>query len=204
MSDPETKVWFSRVAGECMDSLYGLALRLTRNTANAEDLVAETVARAWSAVGNLEDRKRFRPWLFRILHNCYISDYRKKLVRPVEFSYDDISNDGEEDDLTDLLLSQGDDFLAWWGNPEREFANKLLCDDILSAIAMLPDAFRIAILLVTVEGLSYDEAAEVLEVPPGTIRSRMKRGRTLLQKALWQHAVEAGLVIDNEMRGCRK
>ena len=69
-------------------------------------------------------------------------------------------------------------------------------EDILAALERLPEAFRIAVVLVTVEGLSYDEAAEVLGVPPGTIRSRMKRGRTLLQKALWQHAREAGLIAD--------
>jgi len=186
-----------------MDSLYGLALRLTRNNANAEDLVAESVAKAWSALATLEDKERFRPWLFRILHNCYISEYRKKSVRPVEYGYDDIVVDGQEDDITGFLIKQPDDFLNWWGNPEREFANSLLGEDIVSAIQMLPEAFRIAVLLVNVEGLSYDEAAEVLGVPPGTIRSRMKRGRTLLQKALWQHANEAGLITDDLERGSK-
>ncbi|KPK14197.1 MAG: hypothetical protein AMJ67_16455 [Betaproteobacteria bacterium SG8_41] len=203
MTDSEAKAWFSRGIEECMDSLYGLALRLTRNNANAEDLVAESVAKAWSALATLEDKERFRPWLFRILHNCYISEYRKKSVRPVEYGYDDIVVDGQEDDITGFLIKQPDDFLNWWGNPEREFANSLLGEDIVSAIQMLPEAFRIAVLLVNVEGLSYDEAAEVLGVPPGTIRSRMKRGRTLLQKALWQHANEAGLITDDLERGSK-
>ncbi len=203
MTDPDTKAWFSRNIEQCMDSLYGLALRLTRNNANAEDLVAESVAKAWSALATLEDKERFRPWLFRILHNCYISEYRKKSVRPVEYGYDDIVVDRKEDDITGFLIEQPDDFLNWWGNPEREFANSLLGEDIVSAIQMLPEAFRIAVLLVNVEGLSYDEAAEVLGVPPGTIRSRMKRGRTLLQKALWQHANEAGLITDDLERGSK-
>ena len=194
MTDPEAKAWFGRAVEECMDSLFGLAMRLTRNGADAEDLVADSVARAWSAIATLDDRARVRPWLFRILHNCFISDYRKKSVRPSEWSYDELSVDGEEDDLALLLGEQSDEFLVWWANPEREFANRLLGEDIMAAIEMLPEAFRAAITLVTVEGLSYDEAAEVLGVPPGTIRSRMKRGRTLLQKALWEHGKDAGLV----------
>lgn len=202
MSDTDAKIWFATVVEGCLDSLYGLAMRLTRNRSEAEDLVAECVAKAWSAIDSLEDRSRFRPWLFRILHNCYISDYRKKSVRPVAFSYDEFHEEGEDDDITALLIIQSEDFLTWWGNPEREFANKLLREDILSAIEKLPEAFRVAVLLVNVEGLSYDEAAEVLGVPPGTIRSRMKRGRTLLQKALWEHAIEAGLITGNYMKGC--
>ena len=186
-----------------MDSLYGLAMRLTRNGADAEDLVADAVAKAWSAVATLEDRARVRGWLFRILHNCYISDYRKKSVRPVEWSYDERSVDGEEDDLALLLGEQTDEFLVWWANPEREFANRLLGQDIVAAIEDLPEVFRTVITLVTIEGLPYDEAAEVLGVPPGTVRSRMKRGRTLLQKALWEHGKDAGLIAGDELQGCR-
>jgi len=203
MADSEAKAWFSRGIEECMDSLYGLALRLTRNDADAEDLVAESIAKSWSAIDTLDDRDRFRPWVFRILHNCYISDYRKKRVRPVEYGYDELAADGEEDDLTALLIRQPDDFLDWWGNPEREFVNSLMGEDIVTAIERLPEAFRIAVLLVNVEGLSYDEAAEVLGVPSGTIRSRMKRGRTLLQKALWEHAKEAGLITGDYRKDCK-
>jgi len=200
MKDEDTKAAFSRHVENCTDSLYSLALRLTRNNADAEDLVADSVTKAWSAFESLEDRNRFRPWLFRILHNCFISSYRKKSVRPVEHAYNDLVDDDSHDDLTSLLIKQPDEFLLWWSNPEREFVNSLLGEDIMSAIEMLPEAFRITVLLVNVEGLSYDEAAEVLDVPPGTVRSRMKRGRTLLQKSLWEHAREAGLVSDDIKR----
>lgn len=193
------KNWFGQRIEENMDSLYALALRLTRNTADAEDLVAESVTRAWSAITTLEDRSRFRPWMFRILHNSFISDYRKKSVRPVETSYDEsLSNDGK-DEIASLLINQPDEFLNWWANPEREFANNLLGTDIMAAIESLPDSFRITVLLINVEGLSYDETAEILGVPPGTVRSRMRRGRTLLQKALWIHAKEAGLITGNTL-----
>ncbi len=203
MTDTEAKAWFSCGIEASMNSLYGLAIRLTRNDADAEDLVADSVIKAWSAFATLEDRNRFRPWVFRILHNCYISDYRKKSIRPIEYGYDDLSVEENGDDITCYLIEQSDDFLKWWGNPEREFANKLLRADILSAIEMLPEVFRIAVLLVNVEGLSYDEAAEVLGVPPGTIRSRMKRGRTFLQKALWEHAIEAGIITGDHMKGSK-
>ena len=203
MTDPEAKAWFGRNVEECMDSLYGLALRLTRNGADAEDLVADSVAKAWSAIGSLEDRSRFRPWLLRIVHNGFVSDYRRKAVRPVQFAFDEVCADADEDDITTFLMDQPDDFLRWWGNPEREFVNKLMGEDIVSAIEKLPETFRLAVVLVTVEGLSYDEAAEVLGVPPGTIRSRMKRGRTLLQKALWRHARDAGLIDDDHAGDCR-
>lgn len=185
-----------------MDSLYGLARRLTRSDADAEDLVAESVVKAWSAIATLEDRDRFRPWIYRILHNCFVSDYRKKSVRPTEHAYDDLLADDGEDDITMLLIRQPDAFLNWWGNPQREFADKLLGEDILSAIESLPEAFRVTVLLVNVEGLTYDEAAEVLGVPPGTVRSRMKRARTLLQKALWEQAKDAGLVDNDRIEAC--
>lgn len=99
-----------------------------------------------------------------------------------------------------LLNDQPDEFLIWWANPEREFFNNMLGSAIISAIDDLPEAFRATIILVNVEGLTYDEAAEVLGVPPGTIRSRMKRGRTLLQKALWRQARDAGITSRPDTR----
>lgn len=185
-----------------MDSLYGFAFRLTRNKADAEDLAAEAVTKAWAAIENLQDRKLFRSWLFRIAHNSYVTTYRKKSIRPIEISYDTFDDDEKSDNFADFLLSQSDEFLFWWGSPEKEFANKVLKRDILAAIERLPETFRMVILLVTVEGLSYNEAAEVLDIPPGTVHSRMKRGRTLLQKALWEHATEAGLVPGQRPEGC--
>ena len=188
----EIRAFFSGQIEENMDALYGVALRLTRSGADAEDLVAEAVIKAWTAINTLEDRSRFRPWIFRILKNCSISQYRKLSVRPVESRYED----GDDDELSTLLNEQPDDFLIWWANPEREFFNDVLGETIMSEIERLPEAFRMTIILINVEGLTYDEAAEVLNIPPGTVRSRMKRGRTLLQKSLWEQAKEAGLTDD--------
>jgi RNA polymerase sigma-70 factor (ECF subfamily) len=188
-ANEDIRAFFSRGIESNMDALYGVALRLAGSGADAEDLVAEAVTKAWSAINTLEDRSRFRPWIFRILRNCYISQYRKQSVRPAESGYED---DGD-DALATLLNEQPDEFLVWWANPEREFFNDMLGETIMTAIHGLPDAFRVTIMLINVEGLTYDEAAEALGVPPGTVRSRMKRGRTLLQKALWQQARDAGL-----------
>lgn len=194
------RTWFSRRVNENMDALYGVALRLTGSGADAEDLVAESVAKAWSAVDSLDDRSRFRPWVFRILRNCFISTYRKQSIRPTESAYHE-DGGGDESDVVSLLNEQPDEFLCWWANPEREFFNNVLGETIMSAISGLPETFRITVLLVSVEGLTYDEAAEVLGVPPGTVRSRMKRGRTMLQKALWHLARDAGLINTRQRSG---
>ena len=184
MTDSDTKAFFGAGVEENIDALYSVALRLTRRDADAEDLVAEAVTKAWTSIDSLDDRERFRPWLFRILHNTFISDYRKQSVRPQEASYN--AGECDDDDLVTLLNEQSDDFLVWWSNPEREFFNDLLGEQLLDALDQLPEAFRTVVILVNVEGFTYDETAEVLGVAPGTVRSRMKRGRTLLQKALWQ------------------
>jgi len=199
MTNRATKAWFGQAVEEALDSLYGLALRLTRNAADAEDLVADSVAKAWSAIDTLDDRRRFRSWLFRILHNRFVSDYRKKSVRPLETPYDEAPA-GDEDEVVALLIQQPDEFLSWWGNPEKAFFNNLLGETIMSAIESLPEVFRTTVILVNVEGLAYDEAAEVLGVPAGTVRSRMKRGRTLLQRALWDYANEAGLLENTDLK----
>ncbi len=190
MTEPDdTKAYFSQRIEESMDAMYGTALRLTGSGADAEDLVAESVSKAWSAIDSLADREKFRPWMFRILHNCFISNYRKRAARPAESAYHEATDDA----LAAFLNEQPDEFLIWWANPERQFFNDLLGDAIMAAIENLPVEFRMTILLINVEGMKYDEAAEVLGVPAGTVRSRMKRGRTLLQKALWVQAQDAGL-----------
>ena len=183
-----------------MESLYGLALRLTKNNADAEDLVAESVTKAWAAFPTLQERDRFRPWVLRILHNCFISNFRKKSVRPAEAAYDECADNNDDDSVVSLLLKQTDEYLHWWANPELELTNRLLGEDIIAAIESLPEVFRVTVILINVEGLSYDEAAEVIGVPPGTVRSRMKRGRALLKKALWEQAKNAGLISTDQMK----
>jgi len=195
------KEYFSRRIEENLDSLYSTALRLTQHGADAEDLVAETVEKAWKSLKSLEDRDRFRPWIFRILRNHFISGFRKKSVRPLECGYDELFIDEGGKDLASFLLEQPDDFLNWWASPEKEFINSMLRTEIMAAIDRLPAPYRIVILLINVEGFGYDEAAESLGLPTGTVRSRMKRGRTMLQKSLWLQAMESGLVKQPVARG---
>jgi RNA polymerase sigma-70 factor (ECF subfamily) len=184
----------SQVLGQ-MDRLYGMALRMTRNPATAEDLVAETVTRAWAGFATLNDRSRLRPWLFRILTNTFISQYRKQATDPTVEEW--VEGCGEDDADFSLFERLHQPFLLWWGNPEQEFVNKLLRQDIAAAIDGLPEPFRLAVMLVDVEGFSYQEAAEALDVPVGTVRSRLKRARACLQKALWQHAGDIGAAGEN-------
>ncbi|MDH5767063.1 MAG: RNA polymerase sigma factor, partial [Gammaproteobacteria bacterium] len=156
----ELKSWFSQQVDANMDSLYFLARRLTGCKTRAEDLVAESISKAWSNINKLQDHSRFRPWLFCILNNHFISDYRKQSGRPTETSYDEISTDNiSQDEISCLLIQQSNEFLHWWGNPEMEFYNQILAEDIMNAIESLPEVFRITVLLVNVEGFSYDEAA---------------------------------------------
>jgi len=200
-SQEDIREFFAGRVQRHADALYGVALRLTRDRTDAEDLVAESVLKAWAAIDTLTDRARFRPWMFRILRNAFISGQRRRAARPVETAAQDLFSDEGEHDLTDFLLEQPEAFLAWWANPELGVSNEALGEAITAAIESLPDCFRTTVLLVTVEGLGYDEAAELLGVPTGTVRSRMKRGRTMLQKALWQHASEAGLAVSRDDNG---
>jgi RNA polymerase sigma-70 factor (ECF subfamily) len=170
---------------ELLPGLYAAALRMVHNRADAEDLVADTVGKAWERRASLRDAASFRGWVFKILTNTFIADVRARSARPQTESLD-----GEESFSLFERLHQP--FLLWWGNAEQEFLNRLLRADLEKAIDALPPDFRITVLLVDVEGFSYQEAADVLAVPIGTVRSRLARARSALQKALWMHAQDAG------------
>lgn len=195
----QLKAWFSRNLDECMSPLYAMALRLTRNRADAEDLVAEAVTKAWKSLHLLEDRERFRAWIFSIQRNLFYSQYRKSKNQPDSSHYDAITEGCNGGEIAALLVEQPDEFLSWWANPEREFFNSLLGEEIIKALEQLPEVFRETVILVNLEGFSYDDAAQILDVSPGTIRSRMNRGRTLLQKQLWLYAIEAGLASQDTL-----
>jgi len=171
--------------------LYGTALRLTRRPTDAEDLVAETVAKAWAGLAQLDDRGCFEKWILRILANAFVSDRRRAREEPV-------SGLGGEDceEPFSLFERLHQPFLLWWSNPEQELLNKLLRENLEQALATLPDGFRIVVVLVEMHGYSYAEAAEILGIPVGTVRSRLNRARSLLQRALWAEARDAGLVAD--------
>jgi RNA polymerase sigma-70 factor, ECF subfamily len=171
--------------------LHGVARRLTKNEADAEDLVAESVTRAWQARASLADTRAFRAWMFRILTNTFISERRKMLARPREEQLVDESS--EREDAFSLFERLHQPFLLWFANPEREFLDKLLREDLDRALAALPEHYRVVVVLADVEGLKYGEIAEALDLPIGTVRSRLARARSALQRTLWSVARDHGL-----------
>lgn len=185
---------FGREIERLTDRLYGTALRLTRDPDDAEDVVAETVGRAWERLDELRDWERFEGWLFRILNNTFVSRWRRRRCRQdleTELEGDADAPDGERFSLFEQLHQP---FLLWWGTPEEHVLNGLLREDIARALDALPNAFRVIVVMVEIEGHSYRETSEILGLPLGTVRSRLSRGRSLLQAALWERAREAGLV----------
>lgn len=183
------RAFFETEIRQLLGRLYGVALRLTGNPAEAEDLVSETTIKAWSKLDQLEDPQAFRKWIFRILTNTYISSRRREAHRE---RTDALEEDGEQSFSLFEKLHQP--FLLWWGNPEHELLNKLLGEDIDRALDSLPESFRTVVVLVDIEGSAYDEVAVGLGVPVGTVRSRLSRARSMLQRALWEQATAAGLV----------
>ncbi len=191
MSDPDDRRFFEAQVLPLMDRLYGTALRLTRDASEAEDLVAETVARAWSKLDDLRDRDRFDGWIFRILANTFVSERRKR-TPGLDRHVPDGSGGTEEEFSLFRHLHQP--FLLWWGTPEQAFLNRLLRDDLRRALDDLPEVYRTVVVLVDLHGWRYAEVAQLFEVPVGTVRSRLSRGRSMLQRTLWEQARESGLV----------
>jgi RNA polymerase sigma-70 factor, ECF subfamily len=182
---------FERTVMNLLPRLLGVARRLTHNDADAEDLVAETVARAWRARETLACEAARRAWLFRILHNTFVSGYRHARTQPV---CEELEPDSEADTARFSLFEQiHQPFLLWFGNPEQAFLDKLLREDIERALAALPLAYRLVVVLADVEEFSYAEIGEMLEVPVGTVRSRLARARAALQRMLWRQAQACGL-----------
>jgi RNA polymerase sigma-70 factor (ECF subfamily) len=184
--------FFAEKVERLTDRLYGTALRLTRNSDDAEDLVAETVAKAWAKLRELSDPQSFDAWILRILTNTFVSEWRHRRASPeIAMESEPEDDEGEPFSLYEKLHQP---FLLWWTTPEEEVITKLLREDMDRALDELPDAFRIAVVMVDVQGYSYGEAAELLGVPVGTVRSRLARARAQLQLALWQHGKDAGLI----------
>jgi RNA polymerase sigma-70 factor, ECF subfamily len=177
-----------------LDSLYGAALRMTRNPQDAEDLVQETMLRAYRAFDRFEAGTNLKAWLFRILTNAYINTYRKRQREPQKVSADEV----EEFDLYQELKSHDTQFET---TPESIVLDSLVDSDIIDAIEDLPEQFRLAVVLSDIEGFSYAEMAEIMDVPMGTVMSRLHRGRKALQKRLWELARDRGIVKGADSSG---
>jgi RNA polymerase sigma-70 factor (ECF subfamily) len=182
------KARFSDLAMEHMPALYTAALRMTRNPADAEDLVQETFLKAYRAFDSFTEGTNLRAWLYRILTNTYINSYRAAKRRPELTDVEDV-----EDLYLYRRLTPGDG-LPSGRSAEDEALDHFTDDEVKSAIEELPEAFRMAVLLADVEGFSYKEIAEITDVPIGTVMSRIHRGRRALQKTLHDYASARGLV----------
>jgi len=179
---------FTEQAMEHMPSLYTAALRMTRNPADAEDLVQETYLKAYRAFGSFKEGTNLKAWLYRILTNTYINIYRAKKRRPEESDIDDLEN---------FYLYRrlgGLEGAAAGRSAEDEVLDHFTETEVKEAIEALPPQFRMAVLLGDVEGFSYKEIAEILDVPIGTVMSRLHRGRRALQKRLYEFGRQRGLV----------
>jgi RNA polymerase sigma-70 factor (ECF subfamily) len=186
---------FAEQAMPYMDSLYGAALRLTRNPSDAEDLVQETYLRAYRGFGGFQEGTNLRAWLYRILTNTFINTYRAKKRRPDET---------ELDEVEDLYLYRklgGLEAATVGRSAEDELMDWFTDAEVKEAVEALPEQFRLAVLLADVEGFSYKEIAEILDVPIGTVMSRLHRGRKALQRRLYEFAEARRLVGPDQTNG---
>lgn len=169
-----------------LDALYNFGLRLTADPNDAEDLVQDTIVKAYRFFSSYEKGTNAKAWLFRILKNSYINNYRRKSKKPQEVDYDEVATFYEtvRDERTDT------------SDLEDKMFRELIDDDLSRALDGIPEDFRTVVLLCDVEDFTYEEIANMLDVPIGTIRSRLHRGRNLLKAELMEYATKRGYTSD--------
>jgi RNA polymerase sigma-70 factor (ECF subfamily) len=187
---PASRERFEALLSPILDRAYAMARSLTRNDADAEDLLQEAALRAFRGFDSFEEGTNFRAWFLRILTNAFLSGRRRQKRRPTSVDIGDLSDLYLFRRTEEAGLHQGTH------DPARALMQQLSVAAVRRAIEALPDEFRLVASLYFMEDFSYPQIAEVLEIPVGTVRSRLHRGRKMLQKALWSTAVEEGIVRD--------
>ncbi|HEY4577091.1 MAG TPA: sigma-70 family RNA polymerase sigma factor [Yaniella sp.] len=184
-TESQRRARFERDAMQYLDQLYSGALRMTRNPEDAEDLVQESYARAYSSFHQYKPGTNLRAWLFRILTNTYINIYRKRQRRPQE---------ADSDGLEDWQMARAAEHTSTGlRSAEAEALDYLPDSDVTEALAEISEDFRIPVYLADVEGFAYKEIADILDVPIGTVMSRLHRGRRHLRELLTDYAAERGI-----------
>ena len=176
---------FEAEALQHMEALYRTALRMTKNESNAEDLVQEAYVKAYRFWDRFEPGSNCRAWLFKIMTNIFINEYRSKTRSPMSVNVDELDDNFIYGQLAVDQTTR---------NPEQELFSRIFDDDIKKAIESLPDDFRLVVVLAFLEGFSYQEIADIMDLQLGTVKSRLHRGRKLLQKALWDYAIKNGYI----------
>ena len=184
------RVEFEEAAMPFLDSLYNTALRLARNAQDAEDLVQETYLKAYRAYAQFMPGTNLKAWLFKILKNTFINEYRRRLAAPPESDFGAI----EESFESELSPQAGGQIK----NPEEEALEKAFDENVQRALDALPADYRMAVLLADIEGFSYTEVADILEIPVGTVMSRPYRGRRMLEEAMLRYARSRGYLRSDE------
>jgi len=168
-----------------MEALYRTALRMTKNENDAEDLVQEAYVKAYRFWDRFEPGSNCRAWLFKIMTNIFINEYRSKSRSPLTVNVDELDDNFLYGQLAADSTTE---------NPDQQFFAKIFDDDVKNAIENLPDDFRLVVILSFLEGFSYQEIADIMDLQLGTVKSRLHRGRKLLQKALLDYAVKNGYI----------
>ena len=182
---------FVQDAMQYAPQLFSTALRMTRNKSDAEDLVQETFIKAWRSFHTFQTGTNLRAWLYRIMTNTFINKYNSKQRRPSETELDEV----EELYLYKRLGSIDQSKLS--SSAEDQMLELFTDDEVKNALEELPETFRLPVLLSDVDGFSYKEISEMLDIPLGTVMSRLHRGRKAMQKMLYEYAKERGLVNES-------
>jgi len=191
VNEQKKKERFDKEALVHLDALYRTALRMTKNEGDADDLVQETYLKAYRFWDKFEEGSNCRAWLFKIMTNIFINNYRARSRKPQVVDLEDVDDDFLFGQLSALGPSD---------NPESHFFAKVFDDDVKKAIDNLPEDFRLVVVLSFLEGFSYQEIADITGLQIGTVKSRLHRGRKLLQKELWHYAVKNGFIKEPAQR----
>jgi len=182
---------FTELTKPYMKSLKNTAFRLARNEEESEDLLQEALYKAYRGFGSYTPNTNFRAWIFKILVNTYLTHYRKKVKQPQKVSY------GEVEEF--YLYQNSDNYSDYHSNSPADVHGEIFGDEIKETLDKMPYYFRLVVTLYDIEGFSYKEISKMINIPVGTVMSRLNRGRNLLRQKLKRYAKEKGYIVDAEL-----